>query len=42
MKTTEYIAPNGARVTIHDPKSADFQKRMEKAVVEFMKKVVRK
>ena len=40
MKTTEYITPGGARVIIRDPQSPDFQKRMEKAVADFMKKVV--
>lgn len=40
MKTTEYITPSGAKVIIRDPQSADFQQRMEKAVADFMKKVV--
>lgn len=40
MKTTEYIAPSGARVVVRDPQSSDFQKRIEKAVAEFMKKAV--
>lgn len=38
MKQTEYIAPNGAKVVIRDPQSADFQKRIEKATAEFMKR----
>lgn len=38
MKTTEYIAPSGARVVICDPQSPDFQKRIEKAVANLMKK----
>jgi hypothetical protein len=38
MKQTEYIAPNGAKVIIQDPQSADFQKRIERATAEFMKK----
>jgi hypothetical protein len=38
VKTTEYITPSGAKVIINDPQSADFQKRLEKAVADFMKK----
>jgi hypothetical protein len=38
MKTTEYITPGGAKVVIRDPQSADAQKRLERAVAEFMKK----
>ncbi len=41
MKQTEYITPSGAKVVILDPQSADFQKRAEKAVKDFMVKVVR-
>lgn len=41
MKTTEYITPSGAKVVIRDPQSPDFQKRLEKAVVEFVKKAVK-
>ena len=40
MKTTEYITPGGAKVIIQDPQSPDFQKRVEKAVADFMKKAV--
>jgi hypothetical protein len=38
MQVTEYITPSGARVVIRDPQSADFQKRIEKATANFMKK----
>lgn len=38
MTKTEYITPSGARVIVYDPKSADFQERVEKAVAEFMGK----
>jgi hypothetical protein len=37
----EYITPSGARVVVLPPKSSDFQKRLEKAVAEFMGKVER-
>lgn len=40
MKTTEYTTPSGAKVIVRDPQSPDFQKRIEKAVAEFMKKAV--
>jgi hypothetical protein len=38
MQITEYITPSGARVIIRDPQSADFQKRLEVATANFMKK----
>lgn len=38
MKETQYITPSGARVVIRDPQSANFQKRLENAVAEFIKK----
>jgi hypothetical protein len=38
MQVTKYITPSGARVIIRDPQSADFQKRIEKATANFMKK----
>ncbi len=41
MKTTEYIAPSGAKVIIRDPQSADFRKRAEKAVAELMTRMVK-
>jgi hypothetical protein len=38
MKETQYITPSGAKVIIRDPQTADFQKRLEVATANFMKK----